>query len=126
VARVIAIDGWLTYISPMEQELIRPEGQPKLTNQAFSPLGCALAAIGAALSTLSLLGAAFAAAAWAVSRLLGLPDTALYVLLGLVMIPAIWAAAWAGGRAWYVEHRLAAGRDVDTPVFKLKHYLSRL
>jgi hypothetical protein len=107
----------------MEQDIIRPENPPKTSAQGFSPLGCSLAAIGVALSTLSLLGAALAAAVWALTKLLGLPDTMLYVLLAAAMIPVLWATLWAGGRAWHIEKRLAAGHDVDAPIFKLMHYI---
>jgi hypothetical protein len=110
----------------MEHELITPERKPFSSNQAFSPMGCALAAIGAALSTLSLIGAAMAASVWAFVKLLGLPDTALYFLLALGMIPVLWATIWVGSRAWYVERRLAGGNDIDQPVFSLKHYLRKV
>jgi hypothetical protein len=109
----------------MEQDILRPETTPRTSKQAFSPLGCALAAIGAGLSTFSLLGAALAATVWAIVKLVGLPDVALYGLLALSVIPAVWCAVWAGLRAWYVERRLAAGLDIDTPVFKIGHYLKR-
>jgi hypothetical protein len=108
----------------MEQDIITPAATPKpSSNQAFSPLGCFLAAAGSTLSTLCLLGAAAAASVWAVAKLIGLPDTVLYVCLGLSMLPVLWATVWTAGRSWHVERRLAAGLDVDVPVFKLWHYL---
>jgi hypothetical protein len=109
----------------MEQDIIRPETSPATSNQAFSPLGCALAAIGAGLSSLSLVGAGLLAGTWAFSRLMGFPETMLYVLLALCLIPTIWAGVWAGSRAWHVERRLAAGHDVDTPNFSFAYYLRK-
>jgi hypothetical protein len=106
----------------MEQELITPEPTPKTISQAFSPLGCFLAASGVTLMTLCLLGAAMAVTVWAIAQLLELPQTAMYVLQGLGLIPVLWATAWTGGRAWHVERRLAQGLDIDTPVFQSLHY----
>jgi hypothetical protein len=107
----------------MEPELIKPATTPKQGTQAFSPLGCFLSAAGATLLTLSLLGAAAAAAAWAIVKLLGLPDSVLMVALVIVAIPVLAATMWVMGRAWHVERRLAQSLDIDTPVFKLRHYL---
>lgn len=107
----------------MEQELITPEREPKPSSQVASPLACYVAATGATLTTLCLLGAAAAASVWAFSKLLGLPDSVLYGVMALSMIPVLWATAWTAGRAWHVEQRLSRGQDVDTPVFKLAHYL---
>jgi hypothetical protein len=108
----------------MEQDIITPGTPPKIaSSQAFSPFGCFLAAAGATLSTLCLLGSAAAAAVWAFSKLMGLPDSILLVLLGLSALPVLWATVWTAGRAWHVERRLAAGLDIDVPVFTLRHYL---
>ncbi len=104
---------------------MRPEGQPKVSSQAFNPFGCFLAASGVTLMTFCLVGAAAAASVWAVAKLIGLPDTALYVMLGLVAIPVLAATIWTAGRAWHVEQRLAQGLDVDTPVFKLAYYFRK-
>jgi hypothetical protein len=112
-------------MSGMEPDIIRPETTPTTSNQAFSPLGCALAAIGAGLSAFSLVGAGTLAGIWAFSRLLGLPETVLYAMLALSFIPIIWAGVWAGSRAWHVERRLAAGHDVDTPNFGFGYYLRK-
>jgi fatty acid desaturase len=109
-------------MSGMEQEIITPPATPKADSHAFSPLGCFLAAAGATLMTLSLLGAAAAATVWAFVKLLGFPDTVLYVALAIAMIPVLWATVWTAGRAWHVEQLLARSLDVDTPVFKLGHY----
>lgn len=106
----------------MEQELITPEPTPKVTSQAFSPLGCFLAASGVTLMTFCLLGSAMAVTVWAITQLLELPKTALNVLLVIGLIPVLWATIWTGGRAWHVERRLAQGLDIDTPVFKSLHY----
>jgi hypothetical protein len=110
----------------MEQEFLKPETAPKLSSQAFSPFGCFLAAAGVTLLTFCLVGAAAAASVWAFSKLLGLPDTALLVLLGLSTIPVIAATVWTAGRAWHVERRLAQHLDIDTPVFKLSYYFRKL
>lgn len=109
----------------MEQEIIKPDGQPKVSSQAFSPFGCFLAASGVTLLTFCLVGAATAASVWAIANLIGLPDSALYVLLGLAAIPVLGATIWTAGRAWHVEQRLAQGLDVDTPIFKIGHYFRK-
>lgn len=106
----------------MEQDILRPESTPKPSSQAFSPLGCALAAGGAAVLTFCLLGAAAAASAWALSRLIGLPDILMYGMLTLLMLPVAAASFWIGGRAWAVERMLARGADVSPPVFSLSYY----
>ncbi len=104
---------------------MRPEGQPKVSSQAFSPFGCFLAASGVTLLTFCLVGAAAAASVWALAKLVGLPDIALLIMLGLVAIPVIAGTIWTAGRAWHVEQRLAQGLDVDTPVFKLAYYFRK-
>jgi hypothetical protein len=110
----------------MEQEIIKPDLQPKASSQAFSQFGCFLAASGVTLLTFCLVGAAAAASVWAIVKLLGLPDSVLYVLLGLIAIPVLAATIWTAGRAWHVEQRLARGLDVDTPVFKLVYYFRKM
>lgn len=110
----------------MEQEIIKPDLSPKTSSQAFSPFGCFLAAAGVTLLTFCLTGAAAAASVWAFSKLIGLPDSVLFVLLALIAIPVLWATAWTAGRAWHVERRLAQGLDIDTPIFKLTHYFHKL
>jgi hypothetical protein len=109
----------------MEHEIIKPDAAPKTTSQAFSPFGCFLAAAGVTLLTLCLVGAAAAASVWAFSKLIGLPDNALLVLLGFSAIPVIAATIWTAGRAWHVERRLAQHLDVDTPIFKLAYYFRK-
>ena len=109
----------------MEQEIIKPENQPRASSQAFSPFGCFLAAAGVTLLTFCLVGAAAAASVWALAKLIGLPDIALYVMLGLVAIPVLAATIWTAGRAWHVEQRLAQGFDVDTPIFKMSYYFRK-
>jgi fatty acid desaturase len=108
----------------MDQEFLKPDKAPKSSSQAFSPLGCFIAAAGVTLLTFCLVGAA-AASVWALSKLLGLPDTALYVLLGIVAIPVLWSTVWTAGRAWHVERRLAGHNDIDAPVFKLGYYFRK-
>ena len=102
-----------------------PDLTPKASSQAFSPLGCFLAAAGVTLLTFCLVGAAAAASVWALSKLLGLPDIVLFVLLGLSVIPVVAATIWTAGRAWHVERRLAQHLDIDTPVFKMAHYFRK-
>ena len=106
----------------MDQEITQPERTPPTSSQAMSTLGCFLAAAGATLLAASMLSAAFGATVWALSNLLGFPQIALWILLGLSLIPALWATIWTAGRAWHVERRLAQGLDIDTPVFTLLHY----
>lgn len=81
-----------------------------------------LSAAGVVLLSVTKLGAAFAAIIWAFSQIVGLPNVVMYVLMGLGLIPVIWATIWVGGRAWHVEQLLETGRDVDRPVFKAFHY----
>ncbi len=112
-------------MSGMEQEIINPSKPPAAAAQGFSALGCTLAAIGAGLTTLTLLGAAAAASVWALVKLLGLGDTMLYGLLLVSLVPVLLAAFWVTGRAWHVERRLATGLDVDNPHFTMMHYAKR-
>jgi hypothetical protein len=113
------------YEAPMEQEIIKPESNPKVSRQAFSPLGCLLAASGATLLVLCFTGAAMVATVWAFARLLGLPDFIMYAVMAVGLVPVLWATVWTAGRAWHVEQLLAAHRDVDAPVFTLTHYLRK-
>jgi len=110
-------------MGPMEQELIKPDRTPKTGEQAFGTFGIFIAAAGAGLLTLCLVGAAAVASVWAFSKMLGLPDFIIEALLVLVVIPILMATIWTGSRAWHVEQRLARGQDVDTPVFKTLFYL---
>ncbi len=105
---------------------MKPDMTPKSSSQAFSPLGCFLAAAGVTLLTACLVGAAAAASVWAFSKLIGLPDTALYVLLALSVLPVIWATIWTAGRSWHVERRLAQHMDIDQPVFRLSYYFRKI
>ena len=105
---------------------MKPDMAPKSSSQAFSPLGCFLAAAGVTLLTACLVGAAAAASVWAFSKLIGLPDTALYVLLVLSILPVLWATIWTAGRAWHVERRLAQHMDIDQPVFRLSYYFRKI
>jgi hypothetical protein len=109
----------------MDQEVIRPDKNPPAASQAFSPLGCFIAASGVTLMVFCMLGAAMAATVWAFSALFGLPDWFLYGALILGMIPVIWATVWTAGRAWHVERRLAQNLDIDVPVYKLGYYFKR-
>jgi hypothetical protein len=110
----------------MEQELIKPDVAPKGSSQAFSPLGCFIAASGITLLTLCLLGTAALTTIWAFSKLLGLPEVISQGLMVLGLIPAIFAAVWTAGRAWHVERRLAQHLDIDVPNFKLLHYFKNI
>jgi hypothetical protein len=109
----------------MEQEFIKPNTAPKSSSQAFSPFGCFLAAAGVTLLTFCLVGAAAAASVWAFSKLIGLPDSWLLVLLALSAIPVLAATIWTAGRAWHVERRLAQHLDIDTPVFSMAYYFRK-
>ena len=100
----------------MEQELIKPDVSPKGSSQAFSPLGCFIAASGITLLTFCLLGTAALTTIWVLSQ--GL------MVIGL--IPAVMATIWTAGRAWHVERRLAQHQDIDVPNFNLLHYFKKV
>ena len=110
----------------MEQELIKPEVPPKSSSQAFSPLGCFIAASGITLLTFCLLGTAALTTIWAFSKLLGLPELLSQGLMVLGLIPAVIATFWTAGRAWHVERRLAQHQDIDVPNFSLLHYFKKI
>ncbi len=114
-----------TYMGRMEQDIEKPLTAPRVGIQGFSPFGCFLAASGAGVLTLCLLGAAAAATSWAISRLFGGSDMLLNVLLVVTGIPVVLATLWMGTRSWHIERRLATGQNVDTPVFKLMHYFRK-
>lgn len=107
----------------MEQELRRPEYSPRQHDRAASNLNCAMAAIGVTLMTLCLVGAAAITTVWAVAKLFSASETMLLILVALACIPVLAVSVWTAGRAWHVEKRMAAGRDVDAPVYSLFHYL---
>jgi energy-converting hydrogenase Eha subunit E len=107
----------------MEQELRRPEYAPRQHDRAASDLNCALAAIGVTLMTLCLVGSAAITTVWAVAKLFSASDTVLLVLAVLSCVPVLAISVWTAGRAWHVEKRMAAGQDVDAPVYSLFHYL---
>lgn len=110
-------------ISPaMEQEIITPKAPPAPASHSMGLLNSFLSAAGVVLLSVTKLGAAFAAIIWAFSKLLGLPDMAMYVLMALGLIPVIWSTIWVAGRAWHVEQLLETGRDVDRPVFQAFYY----
>jgi hypothetical protein len=109
----------------MEQELIKPDAAPKGSSQAFSPLGCFIAASGITLLTFCLLGAAAITTIWAFSKLLGLPNVITEAIMLLGLIPAGLATIWTAGRAWHVERRLAQHQDIDVPAFHLMHYFKK-
>jgi hypothetical protein len=112
-------------MSGMDQDILRPDKQPKASTQAFSPVGCFLAASGATLLAFCKLGAAMLATVWAASKLFGFPDLVMYGLMAAGAIPVLWATVWTAGRAWHIEQRLAQHLDVDAPVFTLGHYFKR-
>jgi hypothetical protein len=109
----------------MDQDIIKPETAPKSSSQAFSPLGCFIAASGVTLLTFCLLGAAAVTSVWAFAKLLALPDSVTYVAMVAIMVPVLLATVWTAGRAWHVERRLAAHQDIDVPVFNWLHYFKR-
>jgi hypothetical protein len=109
----------------MEQEIRRPDYVPRTHDRTSSAFNCFLAAAGLTLMMLCLLGGAAAISAWAVAKLIGLPDSLLLVLVVVFELPVLWIVIWTAGRAWHMERRLAAGKDMDQPVFKMLHYLTR-
>lgn len=109
----------------MDQEVIKPERAPRGGKQAFSPMGCFIAAAGATLVTFCLVGAAAIASVWAFAKLLGFGDTVIIGLLVLIAIPVLMITFWTAGRAWHVEQRLAQGLDIDQPVFQTTYYWRR-
>jgi hypothetical protein len=109
----------------MEQELRRPDYVPRQHDRAASTFNCAMAALGVTLMTLCLVGSAALTAVWAVSKLFGASNTVMYVFAVIVGIPVIALSIWTAGRAWYIERRLAAGQDADTPVFSVLHYFRK-
>jgi hypothetical protein len=109
----------------MEHEIRRPDYVPRVNDRTSSNLNCFLAAMGVTLVMSTLIGSAAATGAWAVAKLMGFPDWALYGFMALTAIPVLWLTVWTAGRAWYLEQRLARGGDVDAPVFSMLHYFSR-
>jgi hypothetical protein len=109
----------------MEQDILKPEPTPKAGTQAFSPLGCLVAASGATLMITCMVGAAMVATVWAMSKLMGLPEMVMYALMVLGAIPVLWVAAWTAGRAWHVEQLLAQHKNIDVPVFSIGYYFKK-
>jgi hypothetical protein len=109
----------------MEQEIVKPEAQPKLSSQGFSPLGSFVAAFGATLLMLCFTGSAMVATVWAFAKLIGVPDLLMYGVMALGVIPVVWATVWTAGRAWHVERLLAQHKDIDSPVFNMTHYFKK-
>jgi hypothetical protein len=109
----------------MDQDIIKPETTPPKGSQAFSPLGCFIAASGATLLVFTKSGAAMVVTVWAFSKLLGLPEMVMYAIMALGALPVIWATLWTAGRAWEVERRLARHEDVGVPVFRLGHFFKK-
>jgi magnesium-transporting ATPase (P-type) len=106
----------------MEQEIIKPQAEPKAGSQAFSRTGSLMAASGATLLMLCFTGSAMVATIWAFAKLIGVPDIIMYVALGLGVIPVLLVTVWTAGRAWHVEKLLAQHKDIDVPVFSITHY----
>ncbi len=109
----------------MEQEIIKPETQPKPGSQAFSPAGSLMAAVGATLLILCFTGSAMVASVWAFAKLIGVPDIAMYAVMALGVVPVAWVTIWTAGRAWHVERLIASHRDIDVPVFSMLHYFRK-
>jgi hypothetical protein len=109
----------------MDQDIIKPDAKPKASSQAFSPLGCFVAASGVTLLTFCLLGAAAATSVWAFAKLLGVPDWITTIAMAGSLVPVLVATVWTAGRAWHVERRLAVHQDIDVPVFRWLHYFAR-
>jgi hypothetical protein len=112
-------------MADMEQELRRPDYVPRKHNRQASTLNCALAAIGVTLMTLSLVGSAAVTTAWALGKLFGASNAVLLGMAIVFMLPVIAYSIWTAGRAWHVEKRMAAGLDVDTPVYSVLHYVRK-
>lgn len=106
----------------MEQEILKPETPPKTGTQAFSRFGSLMAASGATMLMACFTGSAMVAIVWAASKLIGLPDMFMFVLMALGTLPVLWVTVWTAGRAWHVEKLLAAHKDIDVPVFSLTYY----
>jgi hypothetical protein len=106
----------------MEQEIRRPDYVPRMHDRTSSALNCLMAAAGLTLMMLCMLGVAAAISAWAVAKLFGFPDMLLLAFIVLFEIPVVWVVIWTAGRAWHLERRLASGKDMDQPVFKMLHY----
>jgi hypothetical protein len=106
----------------MDQEIIKAKPPPGASSHSMGVFNSFLSAAGVVLLSVTKLGAAFAAVIWAISQLMGLPDSVMYVLMALGLFPVIWSTIWIAGRAWHVEQLLESGRDVDRPVFKAFHY----
>jgi hypothetical protein len=109
----------------MEQEIRRPDYVPRQHDRTSSNMNCFLAAAGLTAMMLCLLGSATAISAWAIAKLFGFGDTLLLILVVLFEIPVLWFSIWTAGRAWHLERRLASGKDMDQPVFKLFHYFQK-
>jgi hypothetical protein len=109
----------------MDQEIIRPNVTPPGGSHSIGIVGCLMSAVGVTLMTITMLGSALAASIWAFSRLFGVPDAIMEVIMALGVIPVVIAAIWTAGRAWHIEQRLEEGHDVDPPVFSLTYYLKR-
>jgi energy-converting hydrogenase Eha subunit E len=109
----------------MEQEIRRPDYVPRQHDRAASSLNCALAAIGVTLMTLCLVGSAAVTTVWAVAKLFGASDQVVMVLAVVSLIPVLALSVWIAGRAWHLERRLAAGQDVDSPIFSVLHYFKK-
>ena len=73
----------------MDREITKPDNPPRTGTQAFSPLGCFLAASGVTMLAFCKLGAAMVATVWAASKLFGLPDFMMYGLMALGAVPVL-------------------------------------
>jgi energy-converting hydrogenase Eha subunit E len=109
----------------MEQEIRRPDYVPRQHDRAVSSLNCALAAIGVTLMTFCLVGSAAVTTVWAVAKLFSASNQTVMIFAAISLIPVLALSIWTAGRAWHLERRLAAGQDVDTPVFSILHYLKK-
>lgn len=109
----------------MEQEIRRPDYVPRKHDRTASSLNCALAAIGVTLMTLCLVGSAAVTSVWAVAKLFGTSNQTIMILAGISLIPVLALSIWTAGRAWHLERKLAAGQDVDAPVFGVFHYFKK-
>jgi hypothetical protein len=109
----------------MEQEIIKPQAEPKPGSQGFSTMGSFMAAFGATLLIFCFMASAMVATVWAFAKLIGVPDFVMYGVMALGVIPVAWTTVWTAGRAWHVERLLASSKDVDVPMFNLSHYFRK-
>lgn len=109
----------------MTHDIIPSETTPPQTSQSLGAAGALMAATGAGLMVLTMLGSAGVATVWAFGKLLGFRDWLVLPFYAITGVAVLWATVWTTGRAWHVEKLLMQGKDIDPPVFKLLHYFRK-